>query len=77
MASITTTEAKALKELSLRQCDALDIFRPMKYQEPIFLAGSTETLGRGGNRSGKSTCMAARFAAIARDMPITLEDGRK
>jgi len=49
----------------------------MAHQEPFFTHWSREFLLRGGNRSGKSTCAAARFAAIATDTPITLDDGRQ
>ena len=77
MTVLTPHEIKALKELSLRQCDSLEIFRPLKAQESVFLSGATELLVRGGNRSGKSTSVAVRFAAIARDKEITLNDGRR
>lgn len=51
MPGITPHEIQALKELSMRQCDSLDIFNPLANQEDYFLSGATELLCRGGNRS--------------------------
>lgn len=53
MADVTPHEIQALKELSQRQCDSLDIFRPLPNQEPFFLSGGTEVLVRGGNRCSR------------------------
>jgi len=63
-------------EWSRRRIDAVRMFRPAPgEQEKFFRCNATEILLRGGNRSGKTVCTATRFAAIARDMPITLKDG--
>jgi len=77
VSQVSVRELEALKELANRKCDTLDIFRPLPNQEPFFLSRGTQTLLRGGNRSGKSVCVASKFAAIARDKPITFSDGRK
>lgn len=55
--------------------DALRLFRPLPSQSEFFRTASSEVLVRGGNRSGKSTVAAMKFAAIARDMPIILPYG--
>lgn len=74
---VSKLEIEALKELANRKCDTLDIFRPLPNQEPFFSSGARETLLRGGNRAGKSVCVAAKFASIARDKPIILANGKR
>lgn len=52
------------------------LFRPTSHQEPFFVP-ARQFLLTGGNRSGKSTCAAAKVAAIATDTPIEFFDGSK
>ena len=75
MVAPTRLQNEALVEYSRRRNMALKMFRPMEHQDAFFRDWSREHLLRGGNRSGKSTCAAARFAAVATDTPITLSDG--
>jgi Pyruvate/2-oxoacid:ferredoxin oxidoreductase delta subunit len=65
----------AYQELKRRKIDGVRLFRPSPQQEPFFLCRDSEILLRGGNRSGKTLCSSLRFAAIARDVPITFADG--
>ena len=67
----------AATEMHNRKIDGLAMFRPMQRQEEFFLSASREILLRGGNRAGKSLAQAIRFAAIARDKPVTFADGSK
>jgi hypothetical protein len=66
-----------LDEHQRRKLDGVKMFRPLPHQEAVFTCKASETLLRGGNRSGKTVCSAMRFAAIARDLPITLRSGRQ
>lgn len=76
MVSLSTLETAAAIELAERKRMALRLFRPQKHQEDLFQVPRAKlTLVQGGNRSGKSTCAAVIFAAIATDTPITLSDG--
>lgn len=77
MRKATSLEAKSLIELAARKNMALNLFRPMEHQEPFFKLWAREFLCRGGNRSGKTTIAAVKFAAMACDIPITLNDGTK
>lgn len=74
---VTHSQAAAAAELAKRRSDALGLFRllPGK-QEAVAHCKVRETLIRGGNRSGKSTLAAMRFAAIATDRPIYDSKGR-
>lgn len=66
---------EALREYADRQNDALSVFRPLPHQDDFFRHSPRQFLIRGGNRSGKSTCAAVKFAAYAMDRPVTLSDG--
>jgi hypothetical protein len=66
----------AAAEYARLKNDGLELFRAMPTQMPVFNSTATEILARGGNRSGKSTCLAVRFASIARDKPIIGSDGK-
>lgn len=72
---LTRKQADALVELSGRRCEALNLFRPLPSQIPFFRCDAREVLGRGGNRSGKSTVAAIRFAALATDRPLYTTEG--
>lgn len=72
---ITKAQIEAAAELSRRRQDGILMFRSLPHQDEFFTSTASEELVRGGNRSGKSSCSAVRFAAIARDMPVTLSDG--
>lgn len=65
----------AIAEVARRRNDSLKLFRPLLTQEDYFLSEASEVLSKGGNRTGKSLCTAVKFAAIARDVPITFADG--
>lgn len=65
------------RELDQRGATALELFRPQPHQEEFFTSDATEILLGGGNRSGKTLCAAAWFAAYVQDKPITFRDGRK
>lgn len=69
------TTQKALQTIRRRTVDGVALFRPAPNQEAFFRCRDSEVLLRGGNRSGKSTCVAVRFAAVARQMPITFANG--
>jgi len=60
-----------------RERDGVRMFRTLDYQDNIFLSEASEYLILGGNRSGKSICAASKFAAVARDIPVVLSDGRE
>lgn len=73
-----TNPVAAIHELRRRKIDGVAMFRPLRGdQEDVFRSTASELLCRGGNRSGKSVCVSVRFAAIARDMDVTLHDGSK
>jgi hypothetical protein len=73
--SITKQQLEAAGELARRQKDGLEMFRSLPHQDEFFRSVASEELVRGGNRSGKSTSAAVKFAACARDRSITLSDG--
>lgn len=75
MRQLTRSEVHSLVEFNERKSLTLDMFRPLKHQEPIFLSQAKYGLYLGGNRSGKTTCAAVKFAAQAMDLPVTLSDG--
>ena len=72
-------QAKVMRTRKDHVVNALSLFRPTEQQEPFFrrMAGETilEVCVGGGNRAGKSLIVAAWFAAIALNQPITLRDG--
>lgn len=72
---LTHLEQAALVEFSERRKMALNMFRPLEQQEAIFKSVAKYGLFLGGNRAGKTLCAALKFAAIAMDMAITLNDG--
>lgn len=71
---LTAKQQKRLAELvaesARRQSEGLKIFRPLPYQVPIFTSKASEFLVRGGNRSGKTICVAAEVASAITGMPI-------
>lgn len=71
------SDIRAAAELSHRWNDGLLMFRAMPTQFDFFQSTASEILLRGGNRSGKSVAAAARFAAVARDLPICGSDGEE
>ena len=75
--SLSPVEAAAAVELAERKRMAVRIFRPQPHQDAFFEQPRAKyTALQGGNRSGKTTCAAVLFAAIATDSQITLSDGR-
>ena len=78
---------EAIRTVARTELDGLALFRPVSPrlpgihpdtpdQEAFFLdQNAKEILVRGAKRGGKTMCAAARFAAIARDMPIRFHDG--
>jgi len=68
----------AFRGLREARNETLNLFRPMSQpQEDFFSDSASETLVRGGNRSGKSTISAVKFAAVALDKPIVTASGKK
>lgn len=70
---------RAAVELHNRKIDSLMLFRPLPHQEDalrrLTLDSVVEALIGGGNRSGKSTFIAAVMSSLLRDKPITLSNG--
>jgi hypothetical protein len=73
--SLSSAERQIAAELNRRSQDGLRMFRPLQTQINIFRSIASELLVRGGNRSGKSTTAAVKFAAICRDIPVLTNDG--
>jgi hypothetical protein len=71
------TGIAAAAKLAKTKLDALEIFRPTKYQEAVVLSEASEILVQGAPRSGKSTIVAVMLAAYLRNKPITFSDGSK
>lgn len=69
-------ELIALEELARREREALNLFRPLPHQVPIFTSRARELLIVGGSRAGKSMCMAAEISAAALGVPIIGPDGK-
>lgn len=75
MTGLNIRESSAAREIFARNFEALKMFVAMPHQDEFFKCKSTEVLARGGNRSGKSTVAAVRFAATALDRPVILSNG--
>lgn len=73
--AITQKQAAIAREAISRQSEAMLLFRADERQIPCLQCERRETLIRGGNRSGKSTLAAVRFAAQATDRPVLGPDG--
>ena len=67
----------AAQQAMQKECDGVKMFRSLDTQDRIFTSTASELLVRGGNRAGKTVCVAERFAAIARDIPIHLSNGER
>lgn len=67
----------AAARVARNRLDALELFRPTSYQEPVVLSEASEIGVFGGTRSGKSVIVAAMMAAYLRNKPITFADGSK
>ena len=67
----------AIGELDRRQEEALRIFRPQLNQLPFLLSDASEKVLRGGNRSGKTTTVAAEVASAATGIPLYGPDGEE
>lgn len=74
---VTPLQINAIAEYQKRKVDALALLRPYANQEPAFEDRCQESIIIGGNRAGKTLTGAAKFAAAARDVPVTFNDGRK
>ena len=59
-----------MRELSDRGEESLKLFRPQEHQEEIFTSTASELLIRGGNRSGKSVCVAVLLASEMMRTPV-------
>lgn len=73
--------AKVIQDEKEKSSSAISLFRPTEYQE-VFLRkfaedGPVEFLVGGGNRSGKTTCVAVAMASLILNQPITMRDGSK
>lgn len=74
--TLTQVEAAAAVGLVNLKRMALNIFRPQAHQEPIYEDPQPKFfLVSGGNRAGKTICLAGLLSAFALDMPIIFEDG--
>lgn len=75
--SMSPVEAAAAVELDARKRMAIRMFVPQPGEQERFFQSpkSKYSVIQGGNRSGKTTCAAVRFAAIATDTPVVLADG--
>lgn len=62
---------------SERKNDTLRLFRPKPHQVRVFTSRASELLVRGGNRSGKSVCLAALVSSAATGIPLTGPDGKE
>lgn len=68
-------DIRVAAEMTRRLNDGLEMFRAMPTQLPFFTCDASEQAVFGGNRSGKTTAAAVKFAAVARDKPIYGPDG--
>jgi hypothetical protein len=68
--TVTQTELQVANEIARRNQDGLEMFRAMSSQTDVVESRHSELGCWGGNRSGKSTISAVKFAAIARNKPI-------
>lgn len=84
--TISERAEKAAASLAAQYRDGLRMFRAVQplpgketwpNQVGLFDSTATEILLGDGNRSSKSMCAAALFAAIFRDVPVTTWDGRQ
>ena len=66
-----------VKELAARGEESLKLFRPQEHQERIFSSTASELLVRGGNRSGKSICVAAEIASAATRTALVDHNGNR
>lgn len=74
---IDVGDIRVAQELARRDKDGLLMFRPLPTQESIFRSWASELLTRGGNRSGKSTVCAIKFAAVARGLSVIFPSGEE
>lgn len=73
---LTGPEIRAfVEELARRGEESLKIFRPQDHQDRIFYSQASELLVRGGNRSGKSVCVACEVASAALRVPLRDSNG--
>lgn len=75
---MTTSPRSRLDQLAQLQAHRLDGLRMLRFtreQAEILRDPCSEILLSGSNRGGKTLLAAARFAAIARDIPLTTMDG--
>lgn len=68
---------QALMEIQRRRLDGLKMIRMTDHQAEIISDPHPEILIAGGNRGSKTVCAAVRFAAIARDVPVTTMSNQK
>ena len=72
---------RVIQDEKERRSNAIDMFRPTEYQEQFLRRfaedGPVEFLVGGGNRSGKTTCVAVAVASMLLNHPMTMRDGTK
>jgi hypothetical protein len=73
--SNSTSKLEALTALKSRRMDGLRMLRFTREQADILRDPCSEIMLTGSNRGGKTLLSAARFAAIARDVPLMTMDG--
>ena len=73
--SNSTSKLEALTALKSRRMDGLRMLRFTREQAEILKDPCSEIMLTGSNRGGKTLLSAARFAAIARDIPLMTMDG--
>lgn len=67
---------EAARKAIVKENDGLVMFQALETQDELFTTDGSEILVDGSNRAGKTIALAVRFAAILRDMPVRLSDGR-
>lgn len=75
MTTATRSRLEQLAQLKALRMDGLRMLRFTREQAEILRDPCSEILLTGSNRGGKTLLAAARFASIARDLPLTTMDG--
>ena len=68
--------SNVILENAARSRETLRLFRAQGHQEGIFSSTASELLVQGGNRAGKSLCVAAEFASACTGIPIIGSNGK-
>lgn len=68
---------EAMAERERRKEEAIYLYRAMPSQLPFHLSKASEKVVRGGNRSGKTTCMMCEIASAVMGVPLHGPDGEE